>query len=174
MTVLMPDAGYAELLTLVLRGEIELEITVFLGVGRQLIGANIDLAPLEALSNVPNCQKVRAPGRKMVVLAFRLPPPLSPDPMVGRYPMAIGAGHVELAHLAGAQLLPALDRGLRIRACRIDLDRRSVGEKVEINRHGAVFIGLHQPDLARRGLGMPRDEFLDAQHLVEPRLPFRH
>ena len=61
---LMPDAGYAELLTLVLRGEIELEIAIFLGIGRQLIGANIDLTPLEALSNIPNCQKVRAPGRE--------------------------------------------------------------------------------------------------------------
>src|SRR5262245_28783421 len=123
MTVLMPDAGHAERLTLVLRGEIELEITVFLGVRRQLVGADIDLAPLEALSNVPNCQKVRAPGRKMVVLAFRLAQPLSPDPMVGRFPMAIGAGHVELAHLARAQLLAALDRGLGFGACRIDLDR---------------------------------------------------
>src|SRR5262245_26043394 len=83
ISVLMPDAGHAEFLTLVLRGEIELEIAIFLGVGRQIIGANVDLAPLETLPNIPNCQKARAPRREMIVLAFRLAQPLAPDPMAG-------------------------------------------------------------------------------------------
>ena len=30
-------------------------------------------------------------------------------------------------------------------ACGIDLDRRAIGEKMQIDRHRAVFVGFHQP-----------------------------
>ena len=45
---------------------------------------------------------------------------------------------------------------------------------MQIDRHREVLVGLHQPVGAGGRLGMAGDEFLDAQHLVEPRLPFRH
>ena len=107
----VPNAGYAQLQPVVLRGEIELEIAIFLGVGRQFVGANIDLAPLETLANIPDRQKAGAPGREMIVLALRLTQPLTADPVVGRFAVAIGAGEIQFAELAACELLATLDRG---------------------------------------------------------------
>src|SRR6185312_2721894 len=105
---LVPDARYAELLPLVLNREIELEVAIFLGVRRQFVGPNIHLAPLKSLADVPDCEKARAPGREVVVLAFRLAQPLTANPAIGNFPVAIRARHVELTHLARAQLLTPL------------------------------------------------------------------
>src|SRR4029079_2262103 len=96
----MPDARHAQLQTFVLRRQIQFEIAVFLCVRRKLIGANIDLAPLEALTDIPDLQQAGAPGREMVVLAFRLAEPLATYPVVRDFAVAIGARHVELGDLA--------------------------------------------------------------------------
>src|SRR4249919_2472445 len=125
----MPDARHAQLQTFVLRRQIEFEIAIFLRVRRQIVGANIDLAPLEALTDIPDLQQARAPGREMVVLALRLAEPLATNPVVRDFAVAVGAGHVELADLALRQLLAALDRSLCLGAAGIDLDRRAVGKE---------------------------------------------
>src|SRR6185437_9018471 len=78
-----PDARYAEFETLALGRKIHFQVAVFLGIRRQFVGANVDLAPLEALANVPDLLLAGAPGREMVVLALRRPQPLPADPMVG-------------------------------------------------------------------------------------------
>src|SRR5258707_1720189 len=105
--MLMPDARHVHLQAFVLRREIKLKIAVFLGVGRQLVGADIDLAPLEALADVPDVVEARAPRREVIVLPLLLAEPLAPNPLeaalLGR--MAIHACEVELAELALAQRL---------------------------------------------------------------------
>src|SRR5689334_12088326 len=100
----MPDARHAQLQTLVLRSQIKLQIAIFLGVRRQLVGANIDLTPLETLANVPDLQQAGAPGREMVVLALRLAEPLSANPVVRHFAVAVRARHVQLADLTLRQL----------------------------------------------------------------------
>src|ERR1700756_1322665 len=62
----MPDAGHVELEAVALRGEIKLEVAVFLGVGRQLVRPYRDLAPLEAFAHVPDRLQAGAPGGEMV------------------------------------------------------------------------------------------------------------
>src|SRR5450631_2973016 len=101
----MPYARHAQLQALVQRGEINLQVAIFLGVRRQFVSANIDLAPLEALADVPDRQQAGAPGREMVVLAFRLAQPLAADPAIGGNAVTVGAGKVELAELALGQRL---------------------------------------------------------------------
>src|SRR5512147_1768612 len=96
----MPDARHAELEAFVLRGEIQLQVAIFLGVGRQLVGANIDLAPLEPLADIPNLQQARAPGREVIILTLRLAEPLPSNPAVRDFAMTVGARHVELTDLA--------------------------------------------------------------------------
>src|ERR1051325_8354952 len=64
---LVPDARHAELQPFVLRGEVKLEVAVFLGVRRQFVRADVHLTPLEALANIPDRQKARAPGREVIV-----------------------------------------------------------------------------------------------------------
>src|SRR6476646_10742239 len=92
--------------------------------------------------------------------------------MVCRFAVAIGAGKIEFADLTVSQHLAALDCGFRLSAGGVDMDRRSIGEIVQKDRHDTVLVGLHQPVGSGRGLGMAGDEFLHAPYLVEPRLPF--
>src|SRR5215469_15116806 len=98
----MPDSRHVELEAVALRGEIKLEVAVFLGVGRQLVRPDRDLTPLEAFPYVPDRLQTRAPGREMVERAAHLREPLAADPFagaaVGR--MTIDAGEVELPDLA--------------------------------------------------------------------------
>src|SRR6187401_1168130 len=128
----MPDARHAEIQAFVLRGQIQFEIAIFLRIRRQFIGANIDLAPLEALADIPDLQQARAPGREMIVLALRLAQPLAAYPVVRDFAVTVGTSHVELADLALRQLLAALDCRLCLRAVGIDLDRRAVSEEAQI------------------------------------------
>ena len=125
----MPDARHAQLQAFVLRGEIELKVAIFLGVRRQLVGADIDLAPLEALADVPDRQQAGAPGREMVALALGLAEPLAADPFVSRNAVAVRAGEVELSELARAQLFAALYRRFGRLARRIDLDGSPLARK---------------------------------------------
>ena len=64
----------------------KLQIAIFLGVRRQFVGADIDLAPLEALADIPDRQQAGAPGREMVVLALRLAQPLAANPVIRDLP----------------------------------------------------------------------------------------
>src|SRR5262249_38331246 len=103
----MPDARAAHLLALVLSHDIELEIAIFLGDGRQFIGADVDLAPLEALADVPDRLQAGPPGREVIGLPFCLAKPLAADPVIGRDAVAVCAGKVELAELALGEVLAA-------------------------------------------------------------------
>src|SRR5580704_3575395 len=98
----MPDTRHVELETVALRGEIKLEVAVFLGVGRQLVRPHRDLAPLEALAHVPGRLQAGAPSGIVVERAVHLPEPLAADPFTGAAlgRVAIDAGEVELADLA--------------------------------------------------------------------------
>src|SRR5262249_9059184 len=171
---LMPDARHAELLPFVLNGEIEFEVAVFPGIRRQLVRANVDLAPLESLPDVPDREEARAPGWEMVVLAFWLAQPLTPDPVVGNFSMAVRARHVELTHLARAQLLASLDGCLRLRARGVDLDGRAIGKEMQIDRHRPVFFGFHRPTGTGGGFCVACDKLFHAQDLVHPGLPHWH
>src|SRR5471032_2676463 len=119
----MPDVWGGECLPLVHLAQIKLQLAIFNGVGRQLVGAHLDIAPFEALADVPDLVAAGAPQREMVVLALGLAQPLATDPFVGALPMAIGAGEVELADLEVRQLLAARVGRLRSRHGEIDLDR---------------------------------------------------
>src|SRR5450631_404440 len=130
----VPNPRHAQLQPLIQRGEINLQVAIFLGVRRQLIGADINLAPLEALADIPDRQQAGAPSREMVVLAFRLAQPLAADPAIGRNAVTIGAGKVELAELTLAQRLAARDRGLGLFAGGVDRNRHAVGEVMQIDR----------------------------------------
>ena len=73
-----------------------------------------------------------------------------------------------------ASALPRSIAAFEFRAGGVDRDRCAVGEIVQIDRHHAVLVGLHQPHGPCRGFGMAGDELFHAQNLVEPRLPLRH
>src|ERR1700754_440864 len=124
----MPDPRYAQLLSVVLRCQINLQVAVFLGVRRQFVGTDVHLAPLEALADIPDRLQAGAPGREVIVLSLRLAEPLAADPVIGCLPVTIGAGEVELAELAAREFLAARDRRLRLRARRVHRDRRPIGE----------------------------------------------
>src|SRR5580693_6475102 len=98
----MPDPRYVELEAVALRREVELEVTVFLGVGRQFVRPHRDLAPLEAFAHVPGRLQAGAPGGVMIQRAAYLPEPLAADPFTGAAPraVAIDASEVELSDLA--------------------------------------------------------------------------
>src|SRR5688572_16667581 len=172
--LLVPDARHAGLEPLVLRPQIELEIAILLGVGRQFVGADIDLTPLEALTKIPDRLQAGAAGREMNDLPARLAEPLAADPLISGNAVAIGTGKVELAELALGQVLAALERGLGRLALGVDLDRLAIRQMLQIDRHRLVVVGLHQPVGPGCRLGVARHEFLDTEHLAEPRLPPRH
>src|SRR5262249_24040510 len=106
----MSDSRHIELEAVALRGEIKLEVAVFLGVGRQFVRPDRDLAPLEAFAHVPDSRQVGATGGEMIERATHLREPLAADPFagaaVGR--MAIDAGEVELPDLAAGERFAAL------------------------------------------------------------------
>src|SRR5690349_17061265 len=122
MDVSMPDARHAQLLPGVDRREIELEVTVFLGVGRQLVGPDGDVAPGEAPADVPDLVEAGAPGREMIELALLLAEPLAADPLepAACRVVAVAAGKVECAEFCVRERAPALVGGLGIRARQVD------------------------------------------------------
>src|SRR5476649_945917 len=65
----MPDIGGGECLPLVHLAQIKLQLAILNGIGRQLVGAHLDIAPFEALADVPDLVAAGAPHRKMIVLA---------------------------------------------------------------------------------------------------------
>src|SRR5262245_60156518 len=154
----MPDSGHVELEAVALRREIKLELAVFLGVGRQLVRPNRDLAPLETLAHVPDCLLAGAPGGEMVERAAQLREPLAADPFtraaLGR--VAIDAGEVELPDLAMRERFAARVGGLGGRAFGVDRDRRAVGEEAQVDRERDILLTLDRPDVAGRGLGVAR------------------
>src|SRR6478752_5065841 len=79
-TLLMPDSRHVELEPGVDRGEVKLEIAVWLGVRRQLVGPYRDVAPFEALANVPDRLLARTPGWEVIELPALLAQPLAADP----------------------------------------------------------------------------------------------
>src|SRR5262249_60931770 len=91
----------AELLAGIDGREIEFEIAILLGIGRQLVRPDRHVAPLEAFANVPDLIEAGAPGREMVERAFGLAEPLAADPFeaAARRVMAVTAGEVERADL---------------------------------------------------------------------------
>src|SRR5690242_1219888 len=98
----MPNTRHAELQAGVHRREVKLEIAIFVGVRRQLVSADVDLAPLEALANVPHGLQARSPGREVVVLTLLLTEPLAADPLQTRLRriVAVDTGEIELSELA--------------------------------------------------------------------------
>src|SRR5690242_21866527 len=60
------DAGDAQRQPIAERGEIELDVAVFGCVGRQLLSADGDVAPFEALADIPDLLAARAPSREGV------------------------------------------------------------------------------------------------------------
>src|SRR5579871_2495093 len=175
MTRLMSYPRHVELQPVVDRREVELEVAVFLGVGRQLVRPDRDVAPLEATTDVPDLVEAGAPGREMVVLALRLGEPLAANPLeaAALWVVAVAAGEVQRADLRIHERAAALERILGARAVDVDLDRLPIGEVAQVDRHRDVLVALHQPVGAGRRLGVAEDELLDAEHLVEPRLPLR-
>src|SRR5262245_56638642 len=79
---LVPDARHAQPRAGSLRGEIELEVTIFLGVRRKVIGPDRDLTPLEALADIPVRLLAGAPGREMVELPAQFAKPLAANPFL--------------------------------------------------------------------------------------------
>src|ERR1043166_8557235 len=98
----MPDPRHVELEAVALGREIKLEVAIFLGVGRQLVRPHRDLAPLEALADIPHRLRAGAPGGEMIAPAAQLREPLSADPFARAAfrRVAIDAGEVELTDLA--------------------------------------------------------------------------
>src|SRR6202011_3887184 len=152
----MPDPRHVELEAVALRGEIKLEVAVFLGVGRQLVRPDRDLAPLEALADVPDRLLAGAPGGEMIERAAQLREPLAADPFarpaLGR--VAIDAGEVELPDLALRERFAARVGGLRGRALRVDREGRAVGEEAQVDGERHILRALDRPDVAGRGLGV--------------------
>src|ERR1041385_4522106 len=104
---LVSDPRHVELEAVALRREIKLEVAVFLGVGRQVVRPHRDLAPLEALADVPDRLLAGAPGGEMIERAAQLREPLAADPFAcpALRRVAIDAGEVELPDLAMRQRL---------------------------------------------------------------------
>src|SRR5215831_7342917 len=159
-----------------LRGQMEFEITIFFGVRRQVVGPDRHLTPLEALANVPDRLLAGAPGWKMVELSAQFAKPLATNPLLRAFfaAVAVGAGKVQCADLARAQLIATLVGGFCRCTHRIDGHWRAVGEIPKIGRKRCVLLALHEPVMSGRGFRMARDELLNSQHLGEARLPFRH
>src|ERR1051326_7546096 len=110
----MPDPRHVELEAVALGREIKLEIAVFLGVRRQLIRPHRDLAPLEALADVPDRLLAGAPSGEMIDPAAQRSEKLPADPFARASfrCVAIDAGGVELPDLAMRQRFPARVRRL--------------------------------------------------------------
>src|SRR5262245_14697969 len=120
---LVPNAGHAERLAVVERGQIELELRVLDRVGREHVHAERGHAPLEALAHVPDLGPVRPPGRKV---------PRQPGPHVRQKPaaqelarrgvgrVAIGARVVALADLAMEGRLAARQSRSGLRTVEVD------------------------------------------------------
>src|SRR5262249_45659026 len=157
-----------------LRGQIQFQITIFLGVGRQFVSADIDLTPLETLPDIPDRQQAGAPRGKMVVLPLRLGHPLTTNPMVRHFAITIGTGHAESANLARAQLVAPRDRSRGVGAWRMPAERSAVGAIVQIGRDSARFSAPPQPVGAGRSLGMARDKPRVPQTLLQPWFPLWH
>src|SRR5690348_3519148 len=121
----MPYPRHVELEPVVERRQIELEIAIFLGVGRQLVRPDRDVAPLEATADVPGLVEAGAPGGEMVELALRLSQPLAADPLetAALRVVAIAAREVERADLQIHQRAAALGRFAGSRARDVDLHR---------------------------------------------------
>src|SRR5258707_11603582 len=116
------------------RRQIMPKITVFFRVRRQFVRANVDLAPLEALTDAPRRQKPRAPSREVVDLSALLSEPLATDPFIGALVMTIVAGKIELSDLQRGQRFTTLVSCFGRRARNIHLDRGSVRKVAQIHR----------------------------------------
>src|SRR6185437_3395148 len=111
---LVPDVRRHEFLPLVHLSQIKFQVAIFNSVGRQLVGAHLDIAPFEALADVPDLVAAGAPQREMVELSLGLAQPLAADPFVRGLAMTVGAGEIELADLEIGELHAALVGGLRL------------------------------------------------------------
>src|SRR5690348_18512917 len=100
----MSDVGGGEFLPLVHLAQIKLQLAVFNRIGWQLIGAHLNVAPLEAFANIPNLIAAGAPHGEVIELPLGFAQPLAAQPFVGGLPVAIGAGEVELANLELGEL----------------------------------------------------------------------
>src|SRR5262249_41295289 len=127
----MPDPRHVELQAVALRGQEQLEVAVFLGIGRQLVRPDGHLTPLKALADVPDRLLAGAPGGEMVELAALLGKPLAADPLerAALRQMTIDAGEVELAESARRQRVAAIVGRLGRGARRVDLDLAALGEE---------------------------------------------
>src|SRR5262245_47895966 len=126
----MPYPRHVELQAVVERREVELEVAVLLGVGRQLVRPDRHVAPLEAAADVPDLVEAGAPGGEMVELALRLAQPLAADPFepAALRVVAVAAREVERADLDLHERAAALGRLAGAGARHVDLHRRAVGE----------------------------------------------
>src|SRR6476661_5580575 len=105
----MPDTRHAQLEPVIKRRQVDFQIAIFLGIGRQFVGADIDLAPLEPLANIPDRQETGPPRREMIVLALGFTQPLPANPVARGFAVTIGAGKIEFAKLAVGERLATLD-----------------------------------------------------------------
>src|ERR1700746_401115 len=110
----MPDSRHVELEAVALRREVQLEVAVFLRIGRQFVRPHRDLAPLEAFAHVPGRLQAGAPGGVMIERAAHGPEPLAADPFAraAAGPVAVDAGEVELPDLALSERVAPLVGGL--------------------------------------------------------------
>src|SRR5262249_57477763 len=100
----MPDPGHIEFKAGIDRREVELEVAMFLRIRRQLVRPDRDIAPLEALADIPDRLLTRAPGREVIELAALLAEPLATDPLE---PTALGVMtiHPRKLHLSALAIL---------------------------------------------------------------------
>src|SRR5215470_14035232 len=98
---------HVEFQSIALRGEIEFQVAVFFGVRRQFVRPARDLAPLEALADIPDRLLAGTPGGKMVELTIDLGQPLPAHPLerAATRQVTVGTTEVELSDLAQAQFL---------------------------------------------------------------------
>ncbi len=143
-------------------------------VRRQFIGADGDIAPLEAFADIPDLAAAGAPGGEVGELPPGFGQKLAADPLVGAQAVAVHAGEIELADFACHQGVAAPDRCNRIFRAGIHLDRRAVGKVSQINRQVDVVRALHQQIVAGGAAGMAGDEFLDTDDFFQASLVAGH
>src|SRR5690606_32222758 len=80
---LVSDSRCADLFALVEHRERELDVAVLGRIGRKLVRPDRDVAPLEALTDVPDVAAARAPGGEVRDRALELHQVLAAHPLVG-------------------------------------------------------------------------------------------
>src|SRR5262249_29760406 len=126
----MPDPGHIEFKAGIDRREVELEVAVFLRIRRQLVRPDRDIAPLEALADIPDCLLPRGRGGEVTELAALPAEPLATDPLepTSLGIMTIQARKVELSNLDIGQRPSTLISFPCARAGHVDVHLLTIGQ----------------------------------------------